>query len=50
MTIAKLVNKNIVDPTLALENEFLLPNTFRLLEYWIRKLVRLPTETLQSSS
>lgn len=33
ITTAKLVNKHTLDPALALENEFLLLNTFRLLDY-----------------
>lgn len=30
ITTAELVNKNTLDPTLTFENEFLLPNTFRI--------------------
>lgn len=45
ITTAKLVNKNTVNPTLAFKNEFLLSNTYRVFEYWIRKLVCSPTES-----
>lgn len=47
ITTAKPVNKNTLSPMLAFKNDFLLPNTYRAFEYWIRKLVCLPTETLE---
>lgn len=37
ITTAKLINKNTLDPALAFKNEFLLHNTFRLSENWIKK-------------